>query len=149
MKHILTFVMLVLITNINAQHDTAVVKAGVMLVPMGWINLNQPNDDGLSSTLGIFGVAQVISGNTVITPYYAINTNAYGAALYQQLTPDFGVYVVGNKSSMRNDGYAGIGIGTPLAKGNATGFVELGSSWKTWQPGIYFGVFIPIVRRVT
>ncbi len=133
-------------TTLNAQTDSTKVNLGMMLVPMGWVNLDRPNDDGLGSTMGIFGVAQVIRGNTVFTPYYAINTNAYGLAVYQQLTPDFGAYVVGNKSALQNDGYAGIGVGTPL--GNATGFVEVGSSWKTPGLGLYFGAFIPIVRRV-
>lgn len=135
-------------TALNAQSDSTQVNIGPMLAPMGWANLDRPNNEGLGSTIGIFGVAQVIRGNTVFTPYYAINTNAYGAAVYKQIATNFGVYVVGNKSVLRNDGYTGIGVGTPLAKGHATGFVEVGSSWKTWGPGLYFGVFIPIVRRI-
>ncbi len=135
-------------TALNAQTDSTKVNLGAMMVPMGWVNLDQPNDEGLGSTIGIFGVAQVIRGNTVFTPYYAINTNAYGAAVYQQIMRNFGVYVVGNKSALRNNGYVGIGVGTPLAKGHATGFVEVGSSWKTWGAGLYFGAFIPIVTRV-
>ncbi len=151
MKYVFSVTLMVahlFITNLNAQSDSTKVNLGVMLAPMGWINLDQPNKNGLGSTIGIFTVAQVIHGNTVFTPYYAMNTNAYGAALYQQITSNFGAYVVGNKSALRNDGYAGIGFGTPLAKGNATGFIEVGTSWKTWGPGLYIGAFIPIVRRI-
>lgn len=131
----------------NAQDDTLRINAGAMVVPMGWITPNE-GDKGFETTVGVFGVAQFIQGNTVITPFFSMTTNSLGAAVYQQLTPNFGMYVVGTKSALRNNGYAGIGAGTPLAFGRATGFVEYGSSWQTWQPAIYIGAFIPIVRKL-
>lgn len=145
-KSLLFLILACSFQNTSAQ-DTTHVNLGVMVVPMGHISTDEP-DQAFGTLLGVFGVAQFIRGNTVVTPYYAMSANVYGAAIYQQLHRDLGIYVVGNKSILRNDGYAGIGLGTPLASGKATGFIEYGSSWQVWQPAIYIGAFIPIVKQI-
>ena len=134
-------------TVASAQNDTLHINVGAMLAPSGSISPEEV-EKGFEASIGIFGVAQFTKGNTAVTSFYSLTANSLGVAIYQQFTPDFGAYVVGTKSILRNNSYAGLGIGTPLASGRATGFVEYGSSLQTWQPAIYIGAFIPFVRKV-
>lgn len=146
-KVLLLLVLFISISKINAQKDSVSISAGLMFVPQGTISLKNP-EKGFSTFAAGFLVAQISYKKTTYTPFYNMTGNATGIAIYQSFTNNFGSYVVGTKSILKEGGYVGIGLGTPVAAGRATFFVECGSPWNTWDPGIYIGAFIPLTKKL-
>ncbi len=151
MKNYSIIVLLITLScSLNAQtktKDTVSVSIGLMLTPNGAINFRDSTIK-FKTTSGIFLVSQIVYKKTVFTPFYNMTANSVGGAVYYSFVSNFGSYIVGTKNVFQSGGYLGAGVGTPVASGRATFFVEFGSTWNSWDPGIYVGVFIPFVKKV-
>lgn len=128
------------------EKDTLHVKVGFTLVPSGSMSLEKPGE--FSTSTNIFGGVTTIKGKWFNTTFYSMTFNQVGTAFGYNFTPDLLMYIVGCKTTIVDKDYIGVGIGTPLANGRATGFMEIGSGTKNFKPGLYVGMFIPFTRQI-
>lgn len=141
-KVTLLTIALLVIFSVNAQTKKINVSAGMTLVPQASMNLNKPSD-GFSPFFNLFPQVTVSKNKWFGVGFYSIAFNSFGSAIGFNPTSHLTTYLVGLKSTMKNDGYIGLGIGTPVAENRATAFVEFGSSIQKPEPVIYIGMFIP------
>lgn len=143
MKKII-FVLLIALNGsaLFAQENKTSISAGFTLAPQAAFNPKSPSD-GFKYLINLFPQVTIAKGKLYAVGFYSIAFNNFGAAIGVNPTPKFTSYVVGFKSTMTSNNYLGAGIGTPLASGRATGFIEFGSSMKNWTPSFYVGMFIP------
>lgn len=132
------------------QKDTTknpwIIKAGLTLVPQGSMSLENP--DKFNAFWNLFGGVTLIKGDFFNTTFYSMAFNQIGTAVGYNFNPDLLMYAVGCKTTIANTDYVGIGMGTPLANGQATGFIEVGSGTKDFKPSLYIGMFIPFTRQI-
>ena len=128
------------------KKDTIQVKVGFTLVPQGSMSLENPGK--FTTYTNVFGGVTTIKGKWFNTTFYSMTFNQVGTAFGYYFTPDFLMYIVGCKTTIANKDYVGLGVGTPLANGRATGFAEVGSGTKNFKPGLYVGMFIPFTRKI-
>lgn len=139
---ILTF-----IPSISNAQDTTIVKVGAMLAPQAGLNLKDA-DALFNESIPYFGTIQIVKKKTSCTLFYNFANNSVGTAIERSLTNNWGTYLVGTKNIQIDGGYAGIGTDYSIADGRAFIFIELGSSWNSWNPAIYTGIFIPFNYRI-
>ncbi len=128
------------------KKDPWIIEAGFTLVPQGSMSLETPGK--FTTYTNVFGGITTIKGKWFNTTFYSMTFNQIGTAIGYNFNPDLLMYIVGCKTTIADKNYLGIGIGTPLANGRATGFVEVGSGTKKWAPGLYVGMFIPFTRKI-
>lgn len=123
--------------------DSLKVKAGFTLAPQGTVNLDD-NPVAFKTFTNLFPQVTISKGKIWAVMFYSFTFNNVGGAIGYNPTPKVAIYVDGNKSTLSNSKYFGFGVGTPLASGRSTGFIELGtSSSNNWKPALYMGMFIP------
>ncbi len=128
------------------KKDTLKIRVGFTLVPQGSMSLENPGK--FTTYTNVFGGVTTIKGKWFNTTFYSMTFNQVGTAVGYYFTPDFLMYIVGCKTTIVNKDYVGLGVGTPLANGRATGFAEFGSGTKNFKPGLYVGMFIPFTRKI-
>lgn len=116
---------------------------GVMLVPQGGIDLTNL-EEGFSNQPNMLFLANFTKGDDTFIPFYTVS-NSIGMAYSRSFSEDYGIYIVANKKVLDLGGYAGIGGTKTIGKSSI--FVELGSSWNTWSPGLSIGAFIPLTFK--
>lgn len=147
MKYIVTIGILLCVSITAIAQDTLTISVGFMSAPQGGISLGKTRD-GFKTFGPVFIVASMTKGKITATPFYLMTTNSVGMALTYQLPSEFGTYVVGNKALLADTRYTGIGLTKVVAKGRATGFVEVGTFWDSSSPMLYTGVFIPFTLKL-
>ncbi len=116
------------------------IEIGLTFVPQGAMNLKDPGEFNTYSN--IFGGIILIKENWFNTSFYSMTFNQVGTAIGYNFIPDLGMYTVATKNTTKSGGYVGIGLYTPLSK-TVSGFIEVGSNYQKWNPGMYVGMFIP------
>lgn len=131
-----------LVTNKQWQ-----VTAGALFAPQGGLNLNTA-EEGSFTSLQFFLVTPIFYDKWTFTPFYSVS-NSTGMAIERTCTPHFGMYAVGTKNTLKPGGYAGFGVDTPVAKGFAALFAEIGTTYGIDEPNTYVfcGVFIPLTLK--
>ncbi len=145
----LSIILLLLISTISAKSQTKKLEMrfGLTLVPQGSFDLKKP--DASKPLLNLFTGLTTTKGKSFNVMFYSFSFNSYGMAQGYSFTPKFLSYIVATKSTLIKDEYLGIGFGTPLKDGAATGFIEIGgSSSQKWRPAVYIGMFIPFTFKV-
>ena len=140
------------ITILHAQDSLATKKewqmtAGAMFAPQGGLNLNAA-EEGSFTSLQFFLVAPIFYDKWTFTPFYNVS-NSTGLAIERTCTPHFGMYAVGTKNTLKPGGYVGFGVDTPVAKGFAALFAEIGTTYGIDEPSpyVFSGVFIPLTLK--
>lgn len=130
-----------------AQKDSLKVAIGFNFAPAGGISLKNAKV-GFKQNSSLLFVTSFNKGKWTVLPLYSFLTNSAGAAFVYSFHPKVGNYLFCTKAVLNNGSYLGYGIFTPVAKGRANAFVEFGSGWHQWDPGLYMGMFIPFTLEV-
>jgi hypothetical protein len=142
LKIILMLITALTISAKTFAQDSLRVKAGLTLVPVATIN--PKNISGFNAYQNMLVGITTIKKKWFNTTFYSVSFNQYGTAIgYSPNKLLTGYLVYARTTTKSKTDYAGIGFGTPLANGRATGFVEFGSNTYTWSPACYIGMFIP------
>ncbi len=147
MKKEILMLLFIAFSGSTFAQDTLRISAGLTLVPQGAIDLT--NINGFKSYTNIFSGLTVSKGRWFNTTFYSFTFNQLGTAFGFNHNKYLVSYVVYAKTTTKSKSdYLGFGLGTPLAKGRATGFIETGSSTYKYTPGLYIGMFIPFNTKL-
>lgn len=159
MKRLMILIILfstIMITHSNAQKietvevkekDKVQVSLGFFLVPSASISLKNLKPLFRQSS-SLSPVVLINKGKWTYIPQYSILNNAVGFSVVYKPLDNFGTYLFTTKNLLNSGSYAGLGVFRPVANGRASAFLEIGNPYNTWDPGLYFGVFIPFLFNV-
>ena len=144
--YLFTVVLILFVNPVFSQEDTETWSKSldIMAVPQGGIDLTN-TQDGFSNQSNVFVVVNFTKGKNTLTSFYSV-TNSVGMAYSRSLSEDYGMYAVATKNVLTEGGY--LGVGATKNVGKSAIFIEIGSPWNTWLPGLSIGVFIPVTFKI-
>ncbi|MEI6316111.1 MAG: hypothetical protein WCO65_00065 [bacterium] len=138
--------------NMQAKHDSikksekVKLNVGFLLAPQAELNLKKTNN-GFSPIAPLHFAIILGKGSTSFLGFYTVNYNLLGAGITHKFSEKIGMYVISTQSVKVSGIYTGVGITTPLKKGMADGFIEIGNQWNTGVPYFYTGLIIPYLFK--
>ena len=149
-KIIFLLFILTFILKVNAQknHNDSVgkikVKIGFMFNPQGRVDLKKPTY-GFKATTPFLTFVSMEKGFFSLTPIYILTDNSAGMFIEYKSK----LYLVGVKNTKSSNSYLGLGFNIPILNWNnkVNAFIELGTSYNKFDPGVLVGICIPFILK--
>lgn len=122
-------------------------KPGVITSVFGSFDVGNP-EQGFSPIVNPMFAVNVSKGEAKLglNSLYSMRTNSFGGAVYYNIHQSYGAYLLGFKSTQKNQGFLALGVYHPVWEAKASIFLDIGTPLPRNKLFLEYGVFFLLFK---